>query len=91
MPDAAHAETAQRARTIMLWIGSVVPWPDGRLGQLLTATQSNCGLAISGVSVTTSLGSVQPLQKAANTMVDSARAKACASPATHLTLRRHQC
>jgi hypothetical protein len=46
----------------MLWIGSVVPCEAGRLGQLLTAVQSNCGCAISGVSLTTSLGSVQPLR-----------------------------
>ena len=31
-------------------------------GQLLTAVQSNCGCAISGVSLTTSLGSEQPLR-----------------------------
>lgn len=46
----------------MLWIGSVAPWLEGRLGQLLTGVQSNCGLAISAVSLTTSLGSVHPLR-----------------------------
>jgi len=45
-----------------LCMGSVVPCPAGRLGQLLTAVQSSCGSAISAVSLTTSLGSAQPLQ-----------------------------
>jgi len=49
-----------------LCMGSVLPWPAGRLGQLLTAVQSSCGSAISAVSLTTSLGSAQPLQQKPN-------------------------
>ena len=68
---------------MMLWMGSVLPCDDGRLGQLLTAVQSYCGCDISAVSVTTSLGSEQPLRRGEK-LAAKPGTRCCAERYTHV-------